>query len=355
MDKKVLILAGTAVAVMVLILEPFFFGGASLGGGALNTAKNMTGTAVFNGTIRTYDPVLFLSADTNQSVIGALRAREGVSDVALGQDGYTVYTETRDDVYPVAAWLRASNVSALAIANVISTGEIPVETINGTVNASVPGGVIRVITEPLLEADSDVAVSMVAVISGSRVLDYGSAQLLIQELSIRVNATVASLGHKTFRYTVPWDERNSVEGLDSYDYEYKRVDSIVFDAPLDVGQVMAKKQLSYVTYIDSSSAQVQPSFDNATLVAGDFADAQYRLPPSTLTITANDTPELGITAVPAVSYYYLFEPEWEYEYGEPLELESAGELEINETVELDISALALGDTILTIRRAALPS
>src|SRR5271157_2463377 len=77
---------------------PFFSSGGS------GASQNITGTTTFNGTIRTYDPLLLLPIETPAQVVAALKLRDGVTSVTLEQDGYLVDTQTRDDVYPTAVY-----------------------------------------------------------------------------------------------------------------------------------------------------------------------------------------------------------------------------------------------------------
>jgi hypothetical protein len=341
-DKKFIIAAAAVIAILMFLLEPFQWASGSSGPApSAPSGQNVTGTAVFNGTIRTYDPMLLLPLETNQSVIDALRLRPGVRDIQQQQNSWLVQTDTRDDVFPVASWLREMNVSAYSIANVAVNQQIEVETMAGTVNTSVLGGVVRVVAEPLLDADSLVTVSMVAVLRDNVLIDYSSATLLLQPVDILVDASVASLDGKVYTYVIPWAERNSVGNLSGFGDEamFNRVDSVVFTTPLSVEQIMTKKQFSYVVYIDSGSATVSPSFDNLTELQKNFADTPFTLPPSVLTITTNSTPELNFT--PEVRYRYTLLP--------------ASDEYVNSTLKLNVSALALGNRIVSLKRVSLPS
>jgi hypothetical protein len=358
-DKKYLIGGAAVLAILMFMLEPFQWGSMNYQPGINAPAgQNVTGTAIFNGTIRTYDPMLLIPLDTNQSVIDQVRMHEGVRDVQMQEKSYVIQTETRDDVYPVSAWLRGLNVTSYAIANVAVNEEITVETVSGNVTATMPNGVVRVVTEPLLDAESPVTVSMMVVLRDKALIDYSSASFAMQQLELLLDARVDSLDGNVYSYSIPWGSRNKVGNASEFGLaDYEKVDSIVFSPPLTVNQIMVKRQFPYITYIDSGSAQVQPSFDNVTELQINFADAPYTLPPSLLTILANETPDLEF-APDSVRYRYTLSlVDSSYDFGAfvPLEVEGSESYELNSTLKLNVSALALGDRIISVRRVSLPS
>ncbi|MDD5171645.1 MAG: hypothetical protein PHF60_01265 [Candidatus ainarchaeum sp.] len=359
MEKSDIIKILALVVVIGFITELFFFGGAytQIGTGT-PTGMNSTGTATFNGTIRTYDPMLFLPLNTSQSVIEDLRLHSGVKNVKSDTDGYVVETETRDDVYPLGAFLRQQNVSALAIANIAVTEDIVVDTATGKVNATPAYGVIRVVTEPLLDTDSDVTVSLIAVVNEGFIIDYRSAAIMMQEAVIPLEARVASLDYKIYVYSIPWESRSSLGDLTQYGTaNYRRLDSIIFTTPLTVDQILTKKQFPYITYIDASSAQVEPSFTNATQIGLNFQDVQYSLPASTLVITTNQTPDIPFNA--SVSYGYTLDisgASTQYDFGTtPFVLETQKEHAVDENISLNVTALVVGDKVISVRSVSLPS
>ena len=358
-DKRYIIGGIAVIAILMFMLEPFQWGTQS-GNRPITgvpAGQNVTGTAVFNGTIRTYDPVMFIPIETNQSVIDKIRLNESVRDIQQQQNAYMITTQTRDDIFPFAAWLREMNVTGYAIANVAVNQQIRVDTASGIQNATVPAGVVRVVTEPMLDADSEVTVSMIAVIQNGALIDYSSASVVLDQVDIVLDTRVDSLDAAVYRYTIPWGERNSIGDLSQYGdgVEYSKVDSIVFKAPLTVGQIMTKKQFPYVVYIDANSAQVEPYFSNVTELETNFADTPFTLPDSTLTITANETPALNYTGI--VTYRYTLTPiNPQFDFGStPMVVEGPTRYDINSTVQLNITALTLGNRILSIKRVSLPS
>jgi hypothetical protein len=358
-DKKYLIGGAAVLAILMFMLEPFQWGSMNYQPGTSTPAgQNVSGTTIFNGTIRTYDPMLLVPLDTNQTVIDQIRMHDGVRDVQMQEKSYVIQTETRDDVYPISQWLRGMNVTSYAIANVAVNSEITVETVSGNVTTTMPNGVVRVVTEPLLDTDSDVTVSMMVVLRDKALIDYSSASFAMQQVELLMDARVDSLDGRVYAYSIPWGDRNKVGNASEFGQaEYEKVDSIVFSPPLSVSQIMVKKQFLYITYIDSGSAQVKPSFDNVTELQINFADTPYTLPPSSLTILTNQTPDLDFTPDSVRYRYTLSLVDSSYDFGTlvPFEVEGSESYEQNSTLTLNVSALALGDRIISVRRVSLPS
>ncbi|MFZ5867215.1 MAG: hypothetical protein ACOYXY_15120, partial [Thermodesulfobacteriota bacterium] len=296
MDKKNIIIAGSLLMIVMFLLQSFYLGGGQAASGPVfRPGDNVTGTTVFNGTIRTYDPLLYMDPVSDQTLINELRNLPGVLDVKSETNALIVQTETRDDVFPTALWLSERNITTYSVANIAVTSNMQVQTATGLMNATLLGGVVRVVTEPLVDAGEQVGVSMVAVVSSGQIIDYSSASLLMQPVDFTIEAEVVSLDWTTVTYSVPWEERNSIDPSAFDEAEYQKVDSIIFESPLTPSQVIAKKQFSYITYIDENSAQVESGFDNLTRIETNFQDVNYSLPSSTLVIRAQEAPEINLT------------------------------------------------------------
>ncbi len=357
MDRKQI--AGIVVVLVsiLLVTEGFYFGG-SLPSFGQPKSTNVSGVAIFNGTIRTYDPYLLLPLNTSPDILQQLRMRPDVKDVQNNSQAYVVDTDTRDDVFTVGQFLMKLNVTPYAIANIAANDVLQFNTSLGMQNASIPNGVVRVATEPLVDSDSVVTVSVIGVIADGQVVDIQSASIMLQNVELGMNATVASLDHETYSYVIPWENRTQLGNLSAYgNYSYNKVDTVIFTTPLSLDQVMAKKQFPYISYIDQGSASVDPSFSNATQLAINFADVNYTLPPSRLTIQTNQTPPIPFNS--SVTYTYdlvLNQSGSAYVFpGGSFFVDTDHQLPINSTISLNISAVALGDKILAVRRVGLPS
>ncbi len=358
MEKNDLIKILALLVVVGFLTELFYFGGGVNKLIPTETSNmNATGTAVFNGTIRTYDPLLVLPLNTSQGVVDQLRLQAGVKNVRTDQQGIVVETETRDDVYPLAAFLRTQNVSAVSIANIAVTEDIVVDTATGNVNATPAYGVIRVVTEPMLDTDSEVTVEMIAVVSEGFIIDYRSATIMMQQVDIPLQASVASLKGKIYVYSIPWESRGSLGNLSQYEsVSYRRLDTVVFPVPLNVSQIMAKKQFSYITYIDASSAQVDPSFNDTAQLGLNFQDVPYSLPPSPLMISTNQTPGIPFTANVSYSYALDITNSSAYDFGTtPFVFETGKEYAVGDNLSLNVTAYVIGNKVVSLKSASLPS
>ncbi|MBU0532067.1 hypothetical protein KKB44_01090 [Candidatus Micrarchaeota archaeon] len=350
MDKKLILQIAVVVVVIFFLLQPLGMGGRLPDFLSFfnneNTATQLTGLTVFNATIRTYDPYLILASDTNQSIINELNTRADVKSVVTDAQGIIVETETRDDVYPLASYLRSKGVSSLSQANLALPQTIQVDVNGEQKEIFTSSGIIQVISEAVVDADTEVTVSMIAVISGNQLVQYQSPSILFQQTTILVNAQVVDLNYKLYTYTIPWESRNSLGNLSQYgEYTYNKKDSIIFNPPLDINQILIKKQFSYIDYIDAGSAQVASDFDNITQLESNFQDVSYSLPSSQLTIKTNETPNISFNAT--VSYNYNLLLETDYEFENPVITTDLNE-EQNATVELNISIVALGKKVVSI-------
>jgi hypothetical protein len=353
MDKKDILKILAVVIVIGFMAELFFLGGPSIFFGGGGSGTNQSGSSIFSGTVRTYDPLLVVPLNTSASVIEQVRSRPDVKNVKADTQGYVIDVETRDDVYAIGSFLKSLNVSSLTIANVAVTDEIEVTTVAGTVKAQVPGGVIRVVMEPLVESGSEVTVSMVAIVRNGVLVDYGSAAPAVTQSSFLVDAYIESSGNKTYEFTIPWEERNSVD-LSNYS-DYKKIDSIVFTTPLDVNKIVEKRQIFYVTFIDSTSAQVSSDFDDLTQLTINFQDVQYALPPSKLIVVSESAPMLPYNYTVDYSYMLRLNDSRIDPSLSLLDIKSQREFQVNESLKVNVTALSMGNKIISITRAALPS
>jgi hypothetical protein len=344
MDKKLIMQILVVGAALLFITSSFRPG--SIQTQETVGSENMSGYITFNGTIRTYDPLLLITSEINSSTVDEIRNMEGVNDIRTDPQGYIVDTETRDDVYPIAKELRSRNISTLAVANIATPSEM--ELLFGTENITIISkGAVRVATEPLIDAGEDVTVDMMGVSNNGFLIDYYSQSIRLERKELQMQAEVLDRNYKTYLYEIPWEDRNIVNATENY----HRADAILFEQPLDVNQIIIKKQFYYITYIDANSAMVLPSFDNKTVVLQNFEDASIVLPPSTL--TSNEKLDLPYTPEVTYSYNVSFIPD-EYVISEDvIAIESDHKLE--DTINVTVSAITSGNTIVSIEGVTLPS
>jgi hypothetical protein len=364
------------VALVVgFMTELFYFGGSThfdFGGKAAAVSANQTGTAEFTGSIRTYDPVLQIPGNTSQSVVQALRTMQGVKDVKVQNDVDLIQTETRDDVYPVAVALRQMNVSdILSIANIAVPETLTVSTDGGAINASTinVAGIVQVVAEPLVDSGNDVPVSMNVVVRDGLLIDYYGARILAERKSVAVNATVVEFANATYTYRIPWAGRSGIDrgrlNDSGYSYAYNQVNTFLLSPPLNVTGVLLKKQLAYVTFIDTGSAEAAANFSDEAAVRADFAETNVTFLPSTLTITANADPVLSgpggaaLNYTPSVRYAYVLALPasaggYDLGNGTSFTTGTSSQLGINSTVPLNVTVLSIGNSVLSVTPQPLP-
>jgi hypothetical protein len=362
MERKSIIISIVVVALVLgFITELFYLNGSfSLPflGGTSAPPQNVTGTTIFNGTIRTYNPVLEIPANISSAVLSQLYNLSGVKIVQPQANDIIIQTETRDDVYPLAVALGHMNVSGiLTVANIVMPENLEVDTQNGTINASTLdfSGVMQVVTEPFVDSDSTVPVSMTAVVSGGMLIDYYNAQILAQSNRLSVNATSLELSNTTFTYSIPWAGRASIPlallNSSNSSYRYDEVNTLIFSPPLTVSQVLADKQLPYITFIGTASAEAAANFSNESAVRSDFSGTNVTFPDSTLIVSGLTEPSLNYT--PAVVYSYLVglpSSAGGYDLGNSpsFTLQTSAPLQVNATVPLNVTVLVIGDQVLSV-------
>ena len=349
MNKDDLVKILVVLIALGFITELFFLGQGyrtSLSGGG---GQNVTGFTVFNGTIRTYDPVLAINANTSQSIVDQLKATNGVKNVQTQQGLIVIQTETRDDVFPLASMLREKNVTAYSVANIAIPALLFVDTGTEVLNVTVPSGIVRVEVEPFLDAGSEVTVKMVAVSSDGVLTGYQSAQILAQTINLQVNATIVSLDKNTYRYSIPWGSRNMT--FNSTDYSLQKDNGIVFQPPLSVVDILAKKKLPYITYIDANTAEVSPDFTDLVAVITDFPQTNVTFPSSTLIVIANETPDIVFNYTALFSYKVSLPKEISgYSLDTTQMVMVFPEKHVDgENVSLTISGLAVGNRLLSVK------
>ncbi|MBD3209832.1 hypothetical protein GF318_00440 [Candidatus Micrarchaeota archaeon] len=355
MDKKLIIQLAVLIAVLVLLLQPLGMGGVlpDLFPSGDDAGVNKTGQAVFNATIRTYDPFVYLPPETEQSVIDELNSLGGVETVRTEDQGTIVETETRDDVFPLAVQLRGMGADPLARANLAIPPVLEVEFNTGKKNVSSALTIMGVLTEPLVDAGTNVRVQMTAVVRNDYLIDYYDTGLLLDQKTIQVDALVSSLNYKEYTYIIPWEQRNNLENLSRYPgHEYERRDTITFSPPLDVNAIMVKKQFPYVEYIDAYGAQLSGDFDNLTRLESNFQDVGYSVPDSILVIRSNETPDIGFNGTVVYNYDLAFLEE-NYTFQDPVvAMDLEQEKELNSTVTLNMTVLSIGNNVISMEQVS---
>ncbi len=305
------------------------------------------GTSTANGTLRTYDRVLFISRNITRDNLDFIKEDEGFENLRKLEDGWILETKTRDDVYPIAEKLTDKKIDSAAIANVVIPGTLDVKLSNGsTIKVQNRGGIARVITRPFLEEDSRVKVDFVAGVSNKLLINISDASIASQEFNKTVNAKVLYLKNKTYTYEIPWEGRDiNLEELSDYEYNYDKKDIIIFSDGIPMAKLPMYRSLEYVEYISSSSMSVGDDFTSIEQIKTDFSDIVLETPPSILTIKGSDDPDLGMKGNITHSYLIMLpEKAGELSFKEQEHiLDTDRELKKNETLEVEVNGISIGD------------
>ena len=159
------------VGIFILIFELFAMGLLSsnsilarLGG---SKSQQQLAQVEFKGSIRTYEPFLFIpsSIPLSGTLMDEIRNLSGVVQLSERQGGTLIELETRDDVYPVALALKKRNITTYTLANIAAPRDVHAILENGQVlNVTMASVAIKAETIPLIPLDNEVVVTMTAVI-----------------------------------------------------------------------------------------------------------------------------------------------------------------------------------------------
>ncbi len=356
MNKQDLFKMFVLAAAVVMVVSMFAPSILQRSGGASQQGEVVEGIVDFNGTIRTYDPFLAVSVSTNESVLELLKSHEGYKSMAFFTDSVMINTTTRDDVYDLAVLLKEHDVDSYSIANVALPPVLFVETADGgMIEVSSGISVVRVPMPILFEPDTTVSIKMIAGVVENQLYGYSNPILLSEEKEIAVNATVLSEESRLYTYTIPWEERRKVEVEDIEEYgevDYELRNTVLFSIPLTSEEVIAKKSLSYITYIDMYSIETSGDFDDSGQIDSDFPENEPTYPDSVLSVRTNESIDL----------------DWDYDVlftysaalpdssggiwigGGNVTVDSPEEAGVNETILLNVSGVVMGDSFVKITK-----
>lgn len=345
---KIIVLIGVAVMVGSMFAPSLMFN--SSNGTPGQTGELVTGMAVFNGTIRTYDPFIYVQ-NLPDSVLNEVRLDERVRSVTPDSGGYFINTTTRDDVYPLAQYLKKKGVSPQSVANIILPASLEMELSNGTRIELTSVGAVRVVTEPLVDSDTEVLVQMIATARNGRLESPVSAQILAEAVSVSGNATVSSFEGREYVYTIPWDSRLEIDDSSiPGNVDFERNDYISFASPLSVMQISEKKDLEYITFISDTGASVTENFTDKERIISDFGDISVVFPDSSLKIATNETVSLPYNGTALLMYSVEVPPSiGGYSLdGKTIDIKVENEYSLNQSVDIIVNGTAIGNRIVEI-------
>jgi len=344
------------VGIFILIFELFAMGLlssnsilAKLGG---SKSQQQLAQVEFKGSIRTYEPFLFIPSGTplSGSLLNEIRNLSGVVQLSQEQGGTVIKLETRDDVYPVALALKKKNITTYTLANIAAPSDAQALLENGQViNVTMANVAIRAEAIPLIPLDSAVAVKMTAVIQDNAIVQYGNAVVKSEEKTVYLSGDVQEeLIEQTFY--VPWEERNNINEsmFENITFTYKKNNLGIFSQEIPTAKVMEAKKFDYVTYIDKNSVVFIDNFTDKQRAENDFG-VNISFDPSILVIRSKD--KIALPYNSSSSYVYklnVSSADYSLLNGlESIEITSKDKIESNK-VNISATAQTIGPVIISI-------
>ncbi|MEM3432062.1 MAG: hypothetical protein QXU76_01640 [Candidatus Bilamarchaeaceae archaeon] len=344
------------VGVLILVFELIGMGllNTNIFAGKSNTAFK-TGKAEFVGTIRTYEPYIFLpSQPMSAELFESIRSIPGVVDVSQENNGLIVKVETRDDVYSVALALKKMGLNPYSLANIAAPSVVAVvlDENGQKVNASLSGVPIKAEVQPLIQLDSEVTVSMLVAVQDNFIVQYGAAVVKSEDKPITFSGVVEDSRIK-YVFSIPWENRNSIDiaGLNA---TYNRSDMGVFQTEISINQLTTIKQFDYVSYVDKKTVIFAENFTDSDKAISDFG-VNISFLPSLLIVTTKDE-NFSLPYNYTVSYIYTISPNAsDYLFVDNrrfIEFESSDLIKSN---EVNISAVAkiIGNVVLELQNISI--
>jgi hypothetical protein len=361
MDKGLIVKVLVVGLALLFLLEPFSMTINNWAGvRTADTSAPHTGTANVNITIYSYGAFLFANglSDMQKTQIKANPEVLSVDDLENGNVRITL----RDSAKSKEVYTQFKNlgIDTVSIVQVGLPEEYELTLDNGS-TMTVYGGYQQLFMEPALEPGHSASFILAVQTIGNNTDQILQTKMYYYDASIVGQGVVEGEGKVKYVYSVPWEER----ALDTTELEaiygkgnvtYSRKDYFTFSPVLSAGETLSMKK-EYMSFISETSATVKTDFVNRTQVETDFG-ARAVLPPSLLTITATEEPELesnytytktsmySIRFPNSVGGYYL-------STNETIPIPSEKTLSNNETVNVAMNITATGDFIIGIKDMAI--
>jgi len=353
MDKKDILKLVVLLAVLVMVggmFSPALFFGSGKSGDSTSSGDVVSGVLQFNGSIRTYEPVLLTSGQMPEAIKNELSQDKRINSISPSASGYLINLSSRDAVFPVADYLSKRGINTTTVANVILPSSVDLTLANGSKMEIFASGAVQLITEPFVDTDTMVVVRMSASAQNGRLIKYSTPEILSDYLDIRAESSISALLGKEYSYTIPWESRNDINTSMYQNASYEKADYISFPGGLSVSEITEMAKLPYVTYITDVSATVNDSFANRSMVEQDFGNISIVYPDSALTVITNDALSLPFNG--SVLNSYLVEvPGTVNGYSldtTSYNLSSSNEYSVNDTVNVTIIGRGIGNRVVRI-------
>ena len=268
------------------------------------------GIASFEASIRTYDPFLIVPANTSMEILNELEGMEGYRGKSAVSGAIRIDTMTRDDVVEIARFLSSKGVIPYGVANVITPPKMNVDLGDKKIEANVLVSSLKVYVPVLFDVDEGIPLNAIVDVSEDSVVGYESAEMDVKNKKVEFSGKVKEVKSKEHVYKIAWDKRDVIDrvaGMLSNDsgeggndsngnvkVMYEKNDMVYFNIPLTPSEIIEKRSLEYVEYIDKSSIKVNENFTNKSKIESDFEGHSPVFPESTISllITGGNESEL---------------------------------------------------------------
>jgi hypothetical protein len=346
---KLVVLIAVGIMVGGMFAPALFFPSGNSGNGD-TSGDTISGVVQFNGSIRTYEPVLLVSGSIPDSLKNELLLDKRVTGITPSSGGILINLSSRDAVYPIANNLSEQGISSASVANVILPSSVEMSLMNGSKINVFASGAIQITTQPYVDTDTEVVVRMSGSAQNGRLISYTSPIILADYVNVSVNGTIQSILEKQYKFSIPWESREQVNASTYANAHYDRADYISFPQGLSVEQITQMAKLPYITYITDVSATVNESFADKSKLQSDFGNITIVFPDSTLVINSNDSVSLPYNGS-LLNSYVVELPSSVDGYNLPnksFNLSSTNEYSVNESVNVAIVGKGIGDKIVKI-------
>lgn len=373
MNKKILLQIGIVVVIasfFVQMAAPGLMRNLNLGGSSSTTGEPKVGISLFNGTIRTYDPQLYIVGNVNQTTLDMIKNDTRVIRTAQNAQGWQVDLALRDDVYSLAKDMRNNyNLTTQSIANIIPPSQIPVYLNNGTVlNASTSLylngiGPFKIALEPFVDVDNKVTIQMQAQTQenininnrfypGHNLIGISTPAIIKIKTTLNLNATVLSKNKMINTFAVPWENRTKVNitsieaKYGKENVSYSKYNRIYLSKSLTVTEIVdLKTKTQYITYLGSDSAEIRKDFTDKNKIVSDFKNMTVVFPHSIIIVTSDSKVKLPYEKT-TLHYYTLKLPKQTKGYtiqDTEKQFTSNSSLIVNSTLNLEIEGETIGN------------
>lgn len=306
MNKKEMIKIGFAIAaVAFLIFEIFAFGAF---GGAENQStptqanpngqdtKEERGISEFYGIVRSYEPYLIVQ-NLSQPQIDEINKSNLVEDMQKKQGSFYVVVRNSNDIAEAAKLLAENSIEFTTIANIGFPPSIDINTTDGRfIQAAVSdSATVKYPLPPGIPVNEKISIRMTAIVQNAVLIGFEPTSFMIlpEIFDYNTTATIIEKKDSIYSFEIPFENRNDIEitdligSLDGNNVRYARADYADFGIPLTINETMEKRNLSYVTYIDTKSMSILRNFTDIPQIYSDFEGHNVTLPISRLYIRTN--------------------------------------------------------------------